>query len=214
MITLAIATTGLSPEQDHILAIASAGSYTGYRIYQCPGPIPARSTAHHKITKAMSDWGSPASQILVDVQGLVAEADRAGEPLVMFNAAWVWGFFQTLADRAGMILQAPVAGVVDLQVLDQQLTGSKTRRPLAQVLKTLGWQGGRIPTDPVGISQVLTGVGQAVAAADALAGKDLAFESARAYYAQEEESRAYRAANSLSYRQILPYPTPALALVA
>lgn len=204
-ITLAIATTGISPEEDHVLALSTAGAYIGYRIYQCPGVIPAKATEHHGITKALSNWGAPATQMLTDLQNLVAKADRAGVPFVMFNAAWSWAFFQAAADRAGIELTAPAAGVIDIQVLDKALVGSRSRRALPSVLSEAGFTG-QVPTDPVGISKVLVGLAQRVAGAPALHGKDVVAESARLYYEQEEETVAYRASQSLAYRPTLPYP--------
>lgn len=204
-ITLAIATTGVSPEQDHILSIATAGSYTGYRIYQCPGVIPAKSTEHHGITKTLSDWGAPASQILIDLQNLVNEADRQGVPFIMFNASWAWAFFQAAADRAGIELVAPAAGVIDIQVLDRAIIGFRSRRALASVLSEAGFAG-QAPTDPIGISKALVGLAERVLASPALHGKNIAAESASLYYIQEEETVSYRASQSLAYRPMLPYP--------
>ena len=123
----------------------------------------------------------------------------------MFNAAWSWAFFQAVADRAGIELVAPVAGVIDIQVLDKALVGSRSRRALPSVLSEAGFTG-QAPTDPVGISQVLVGLAQRVVGAPVLHGKDVVAESARLYYEQEEETVAYRASQPLAYRPTLPYP--------
>lgn len=206
-ITCAIATTGTNPETDYIIGLATDGDIQDFRIYQCPSIIPSSSIKHHHITAPLSAWGAPSAQIIVDMQNIIAKADEAGIPLVMNNAAWTWAFLQSAAERhLGMSLEAPVAGVIDVQVLHQLLTNSQFKCSMKQMLDGMGYMGA-VPTDPRGIAYVLVGATLLIEGTERFAGADLAELSASAYQEQAEQNEAYRKAQSLSYRPILPYPS-------
>lgn len=203
--TVAIATTDLTPATGYIVGLATAGALTDYRVYQCPAVIPSASIKHHRITNQLSAWGAPAAAVIADMQCIISKADAAGHPLVINNAAWAWDFLQSTAQRHNMTLTAPAAGIIDPQVLDQHISGSRFKRPLKQILPDLGWTG-TIPTDPQGIAWALVGLTSRLHEAEALAGANLPDLSARAYKEQEEENLTYRKAQGLPYRPTLPYP--------
>lgn len=205
--TVAIATTDLTPATGYIVGLATAGALTDYRVYQCPAVIPSASIKHHRITNQLSVWGAPAAAVIADMQCIISKADAAGHPLVINNAAWAWDFLQSTAQRHNMTLNAPTAGIIDPQVLDQHISGSRFKRPLKKILPDLGWQG-PIPTDPRGVASALVGVTNRLYSLEALAGADLAHASASLYQEQEAENLAYRKAQDLPYRPTLPYPVP------
>lgn len=205
-ITLTIATTEISPEQGEIIALATSGDLTDFRIYRPAGVIPSASIKHHRITPALAAWGAEPAQVIADAQSIIRWADEHQVPLVMNNAPWVWAFLQATAERHNMTLTAPQAGVVDVQVLDQIIEGARHKRGLKDILASMGWEGAA-PTDPRGIAQALVGAYTVLEGLKERLGADsLAQLSAQAYKQQEEENLAYRKAQSLPYRPTLPYP--------
>ncbi|WP_103502157.1 MULTISPECIES: 3'-5' exonuclease [unclassified Streptomyces] len=139
-------TTGVSVEEDRVVtacvALVGGGAPTESRTWLVdPGvEIPEEATAVHGITTGTARAeGRPAGEVVTEIVTALAEAQRAGIPIVAMNASFDLTILDREARRHGVaalgdLLPAARLRVIDPRVLDKEVD---TYRPGGRRLEDL-----------------------------------------------------------------------------
>ncbi len=143
-------TTGVSPETDRVVTAAlvrhdRSGIRTTTWLVDPGVEIPAGATGIHGITTAHARaHGQPAGQALAEVARRLADALRAGTPVVAFNASFDLTILEAELTRHGLPTVAALLGrapgpILDPLVLDRALARYRPgKRRLGDLCRVYG----------------------------------------------------------------------------
>ena len=207
MLSIAIATTGTDTATDDVIAVSvhpdNGAAYTNY--YQCNSVIPAKATLVHKISKNMTAWGNRPEVLHQHLHQIL---DSTTEPVIMFNAPWVWAMLTADADQHNAPLTPPAGGVIDPLYLDHTF---QPGRGITRTLEDVAHRAGVSSDAPAGPPWVNADLALQIAHAQLakmgdITPQELAGQLGQTYYEIEDEYAGYLATTGRAAKPVLPYP--------